>query len=53
MARTVRKEKAYTGRDWALVALIKGATKAGVRPDQRAVARKTACRKPVRREEWA
>ncbi len=32
------------GRDYALVALIKGATKAGAHMDRRAEARRRACR---------
>ena len=39
-------------RDYLVLALIQGATKAGVQPDRRKEQNRKECRKPVRREEW-
>ena len=45
---TVVRPNLVRTRDYALVALIKGATKAGVHIDRRKAASKKACRRPVR-----
>jgi hypothetical protein len=43
------KTRVGTGRDYAMVALIKGATKAGAHLDRRAEAKRRACRGSVRK----
>ena len=40
--------RAIRTRDWALVAVINGVTKAGVQPDRRKEAARRACRGRVR-----
>jgi hypothetical protein len=44
MARKNKKEKVYTGRDTLILALINGATKAGVEKDQKKEKDKRRCR---------
>lgn len=38
------KKQVFTGRDWALVRIIQGATKAAVHTDKKKEASKKACR---------
>jgi hypothetical protein len=43
--------KQHTGRDWALVKLICGATKGGPHQNKKKTRNKKACRKPVKQED--
>lgn len=45
------KPRELKTRDYAMLLLIGGATKAGVQPDRRKEANRKACRKPVRGED--
>lgn len=46
-----KKKRPYTGRDYNMVAIIKGATKAGIHKDQKKEANKTASRSKVELED--
>jgi hypothetical protein len=45
-----KKPRPYTGRDWLLVRLINGATKASVRTDKKKDSSRNACRGKPREE---
>ncbi len=47
---SIVRPNALRGRDYALLALLKGATKAGVHVDRRKEAARRACRNPVRED---